>query len=74
VAKILIDNGASFNFIMRKTFIEMGLNLKDLSSVYDTFHGIIPGQSLMSVICIDLEVSCGAGDNMRKDVTEPPQK
>jgi hypothetical protein len=52
----------------------MGLNLKDLSSVYDTFHGIIPGQSLMSVICIDLEVSCGAGDNMRKDVTEPPQK
>jgi hypothetical protein len=29
VAKTLIDNGASLNLIMRKTFIEMGLNLKD---------------------------------------------
>jgi hypothetical protein len=27
VAKTLIDNGASLNLIMRKTFIEMGLNL-----------------------------------------------
>jgi hypothetical protein len=43
VAKMLIDNGASLNFIMRKTFIEMGLNLKDLTLVHDTFHGIIPG-------------------------------
>jgi hypothetical protein len=31
VAKTLIDNGASLNHIMRKTFIEMGLNLKDLT-------------------------------------------
>jgi hypothetical protein len=31
VAKTLIDNGASLNLIMRKTFIEMGLNLKDLT-------------------------------------------
>jgi hypothetical protein len=31
VAKILIDNGALLNLIMRKTFIEMGLNLKDLT-------------------------------------------
>jgi hypothetical protein len=29
VAKTLIDNGASLNFIMRKTIIDMGLNLKD---------------------------------------------
>jgi hypothetical protein len=43
VAKILIDNGASLNLIMRKTFIEMGLNLKDLTLVHDTFHGVIPG-------------------------------
>jgi hypothetical protein len=28
---------------MRKTFIEMGLNLKDLTPVHDTFHGVIPG-------------------------------
>jgi hypothetical protein len=27
VAKTLFDNGASLNLIMRKTFIEMGLNL-----------------------------------------------
>jgi hypothetical protein len=27
VAKTLIDNGASLNLIMRKTFIKMGLNL-----------------------------------------------
>jgi hypothetical protein len=33
VAKTLIDNGASLNLIMRKTFIEMGLNLKDLTPV-----------------------------------------
>jgi hypothetical protein len=43
VAKMLIDNGASLNLIMRKTFIEMSLNLKDLTLVHDTFHGIIPG-------------------------------
>jgi hypothetical protein len=31
VAKTLIDSGASLNLIMRKTFIEMGLNLLDLT-------------------------------------------
>jgi hypothetical protein len=31
VAKTLIDNRASLNLIMKKTFIEMGLNLKDLT-------------------------------------------
>jgi hypothetical protein len=43
VAKTLIDNGASLNLIMRKTFIEMGLNLKDLIPVHDMFHRVIPG-------------------------------
>jgi hypothetical protein len=33
VAKTLIDNGASLNFMVRKTFIEMSLNLKDLTPV-----------------------------------------
>jgi hypothetical protein len=42
VAKTLISNGASLNLIMRKTFIEMSLNLKDLTPVHDTFHGVIP--------------------------------
>jgi hypothetical protein len=45
VAKTLINNMASLNLIMRKTFIEMVLNLKDLTPVHDTFHGVIPGQS-----------------------------
>jgi hypothetical protein len=45
VAKTLVDNGASLNLIMRKTFNQMGLNLKDLTPVHDTFHGVIPGQS-----------------------------
>jgi hypothetical protein len=31
VAKILIDRGTSLNLIMRRTFIEMGLNLSDLT-------------------------------------------
>jgi hypothetical protein len=43
VAKILIDSKASLNLIMRRTFIEMGLNLSDLTPVHDTFHGVIPG-------------------------------
>jgi hypothetical protein len=43
VAKTLVDNGASLNLIMRKTFIEIGLNLKDLIYVHDMFHEIIPG-------------------------------
>jgi hypothetical protein len=38
VAKTLIDSGASLNLIMRRTFIEMGLNLLDLTHVHDTFH------------------------------------
>jgi hypothetical protein len=43
VAKTLIDSRASLNLLMRKTFIEMGLKLSDLTHVHDTFHGIIPG-------------------------------
>jgi hypothetical protein len=43
VDKTLIDNGASLNLMMRKTFIEMCLKLSDLTHVYDTFHKIIPG-------------------------------
>jgi hypothetical protein len=43
VAKTLIDSGASLNLMMRKTFIEMGLNLAELTPVHDTFHEIIPG-------------------------------
>jgi hypothetical protein len=68
VAKTLIDNGASLKLIMRKTFIEMGLNVKDLTLVHDTFHVIIPGQSSTPIEHIDLEVSCGTGDNKRKEV------
>jgi hypothetical protein len=63
VAKTMIDNGASLNLIIRKTFIEMGLNLKDLTLIHDMFHGIIPGQSSTPIRCIDLEVTCGTGDN-----------
>jgi hypothetical protein len=66
VVKTLIDNGVSLNFITRKTFIEMGLNLKDLTPVHDTFHGVIPGQSSTPIGHINLEVSCGTGDNKRK--------
>jgi hypothetical protein len=58
VAKTLIDNGASLNLIMRKTFIEMSLNLKDLTPVQDTFHGVITGQSSTPVRRIDREGSC----------------
>jgi hypothetical protein len=43
VAKTLVDNRSSMNLIMRKTFIEMGLNLKDLTPVHDMFHGVILG-------------------------------
>jgi hypothetical protein len=41
VAKTLIDNVASLNLIMRKTFIEMGLNLRDFTPVHDMFHRVI---------------------------------
>jgi hypothetical protein len=49
VAKTMIDSDASLNLLMRRTFIEMGLSLANLTSVQDTFHGIIPGQSSMPV-------------------------
>jgi hypothetical protein len=45
--------------MMRKTFIEMDLNLADLTLVHDTFHGIISGQSSTPIGRIDLEVSYG---------------
>jgi hypothetical protein len=41
VAKTPIDSGASLNLMMRKTFIEMGLNLAELTSVHGTFHEIV---------------------------------
>jgi hypothetical protein len=68
MAKTMIDNGASLNLLMRGTFIEMGLSLADLTPVQDTFHGIIPGQSSMPVGRIELEVSCGSGENKRREM------
>jgi hypothetical protein len=68
VAKTLIDSGASLNLMMRKTFIEMGLSLAELTPVHDTFHRIIPGQSSTLIRRIDLEVSCGTRDNKGKEM------
>jgi hypothetical protein len=68
VAKTLIDNGPSLNLILRKTFIEMGLSLTELTLVHDTFHSVIPGQSSTPIGCIDLEVACGLGDNKHKEM------
>jgi hypothetical protein len=67
VAKTLIDNGVLPNLIMRKTFIEMGLNLSNLTQVHDTFHRVIPGQTSTPIGRIDLKVSSGSGDNKRKE-------
>jgi hypothetical protein len=53
---------------MRKTFIEMGLNLKGLTPIHDTFYGVIPRQLSTPIGRIDLDVSCGTGDNKRKEV------
>jgi hypothetical protein len=64
----MIDSGASLNLLMRRTFIEMGLSLADLTPVQDTFHGIIPGQSSMPIGRIDLEVSCDSGENKRREM------
>jgi hypothetical protein len=68
VAKTLVDNGASLNLIMRKTFIEMGPNKADLTLVHDTFHGVIPRQSSTPIGCIDLELSYGSGDNKGREM------
>jgi hypothetical protein len=68
VAKTLIDNGASLNLLIRKTFIEMGLKLSDLTPVHDTFHGIIIGQASTPIGRIDLEVSCGIGENKYREM------
>jgi hypothetical protein len=62
VAKTLIDSRASLNLIMR-TFIEMGLNLSDLTPVHDMFYGVIAGQTSTPIGRIDLEVSYGTGEN-----------
>jgi hypothetical protein len=68
VAKTLIDSRASLNLLMRKTFIEIGLKLLNLTPVYDTFHRIIPGQAYTPIGCIDLKVSCGTGENKCREM------
>jgi hypothetical protein len=68
VAKTLINSWALLNLMMRKTFIEMGLNLVDLTPVHDTFHGVIPGQSSTPIGCIELEVSYGSGENRHREI------
>jgi hypothetical protein len=68
VAKTLIDSGASLNLMMRMTFIEMDLKLSDLTLVHDTFHGIILGQVSTPIGRIDLEVSCGTGENKCREM------
>jgi hypothetical protein len=67
VAMTLVDSGASLN-LMRKTFIEMGLNLAELTHVHDSFHRIMPGQSSTPIGCIDLEVSCGSRENKCREM------
>jgi hypothetical protein len=42
--------------------------LADLIPVHDTFRGIIPGQSSTPIGRIDLEVSCGSGENMYSEM------
>jgi hypothetical protein len=59
VAKTLIHNLVSLNPIIRKTFIEVGLNLSDLILVHDMFHRVIPRQSSTPIGHIDQEVSAG---------------
>jgi hypothetical protein len=54
--------------MMRKTFIEMGLDLAKLTPMHDTFHGIILGQSSTFIGRIDLEMSCGIGENKRREM------
>jgi hypothetical protein len=39
VAKTLIDSGTSLNLMMRKTFIEMGLKLSDLTPYMTRYTG-----------------------------------
>jgi hypothetical protein len=68
VPKTLIDSGASLNLMMRKTFIEMCLNLADLTPMHDTFYGIIPGQSSTPIRRIELEVSYGSRENKRREM------
>jgi hypothetical protein len=68
VAKTLVDNRASLNLIMRKTFIEMGHNLVDLTPVHDTFRDVIPEQSSTPIECNDLEVSYGSGGNKCREM------
>jgi hypothetical protein len=46
----------------------MGLNLKDLTPVHDTFHEVIPGKLSTSIGHINLEVSYGTGDNNHKEM------
>jgi hypothetical protein len=43
VAKTLIDSGASLNLMMRKIFIEMSLNLSDLTPYMTCFTGLSQG-------------------------------
>jgi hypothetical protein len=67
MAKTLIGNGAFLNLIMRKTFIEMSLSLSNLTPIHDTFYSVIPGQPT-PIGRIDLEVSCGPGDNKHHEM------
>jgi hypothetical protein len=64
VVRRLIDNRASLNLIMRKTFIEMDHSLLDPTSIHD----VIPGQSSTLIGRINLEVSCGLGDNKCREM------
>jgi hypothetical protein len=68
VANTLIDNGFALNLIMKRTFIEMGLNLAELTPVHVMFHGVIPGQSSAPIGRNDLKVTCGIGDNKHMEM------
>jgi hypothetical protein len=54
VVKTLINNGGSLNLIMRKTFIEMCLNMKHLTPVHDMFHGVSSGRCPMEQETINI--------------------
>jgi hypothetical protein len=44
-----------------------GLSLSDITPVHDTLHSVIPRQPSTPIKHIDLEISCGSGDNKHRE-------
>ena len=67
MSRVFMDGGSGINIIFTKTLQEMCIPLSVLKTSDTTFHGIVPGNAVLPLGKISLDVLLGDETNFRKE-------